>query len=293
MNQDVETIAATSIRRRRARAIAVGILHFTVMVLAVMSVIPFAWLICASFKDQGDMFTSTFLPWGNLERLTFANIRSLFTEESFATWLLNSLFMSCTHTSLTVTLSSLGGFALAKYRFRGKTPLMFIMMGTMLIPGQVLLPSSYQFMYQIGWLDSYAALIIPGAVSVFGMLLFRQAMQGIPDDLLHAGRIDGCSEFRLWWDVALPVVRPMTGAFTLLSFTASWNSFIWPQIILQNEAKYTLPIGLSNMMGLPAYQTQYGILMAGTMLSIAPVMILFFVLQKEFIAGLTSGAVKG
>ncbi len=108
-----------------------------------------------------------------------------------------------------------------------------------------------------------------------------------------AGRVDGCSELRLWWEVALPIVRPMIGAYTLLSFMGTWNSFLWPQIILQDERKYTLPIGLANMIGLPGYDTSYGTLMAGTLLSILPVAILFFVLQRDFISGLASGAVKG
>jgi ABC-type glycerol-3-phosphate transport system permease component len=118
-------------------------------------------------------------------------------------------------------------------------------------------------------------------------------MKGVPDELLQAGRVDGCSELRLWWEVALPIVRPMIGAYTLLSFMATWNSFLWPQVVLQSADKYSLPIALSNMIGLPAYDTPYGMLMAGTLLAILPVVILFFILQRDFIAGLASGAVKG
>jgi ABC-type glycerol-3-phosphate transport system permease component len=125
------------------------------------------------------------------------------------------------------------------------------------------------------------------------MFLFRQAMMSVPDELLHAGRVDGCSELRLWWEIALPIVRPMIGAFTLLAFLGNWNAYLWPQIILQEEGKYTLPIGLANMVGLPQFETQYGVLMAGTLLSILPVVILFFILQKDFISGLASGAIKG
>ena len=130
-------------------------------------------------------------------------------------------------------------------------------------------------------------------MSVFGIFLFMQAMKTVPDELLQAGRVDGCSEIRLWWEVALPIVRPMIGAFTLLSFMSAWNSFLWPQIVLQTQTKYTLPIGLTNMIGQPSYITPYGALMAGTLLSILPVAILFFILQRDFIAGLASGAVKG
>lgn len=268
-------------------------LHLVLFALAAFSVTPFVWLICAAFKQQKDMFTWAFLPWYDLRELTSANFATLFEITPFARWLFNSLFLASTQTVLVVTLSSLGGFALAKYNFRGKRPLMLLMLATMLLPSQVLLPSGYELMYHLGWINSYAAILIPGAVSVFGMFLFRQAMASVPDELLHAGRVDGCSELRLWWEVALPIVRPMIGAYTLLAFLGNWNSYLWPQIILQDELKYTLPVGLANMIGLPQFETQYGVLMAGTLLSILPVVILFFILQRDFIAGLASGAVKG
>jgi ABC-type glycerol-3-phosphate transport system permease component len=281
-------------RRRTPRELAGSVLlHAVMAVLALLSLMPFFWLICATFKTHEDIFQYTFLPWDNLGRLTWSNYDWLFRKEEFLVWLLNSLFVASTHTVLVVTLSSLGGFALAKYRFVGKRPLMLMMLTTMMLPSQVLLGSSWELMYKIGWLDSYAAIIVPGAVSVFGIFLFMQAMKTVPDELLQAGRVDGCSEIRLWWEVALPIVRPMIGAFTLLSFMAAWNSFLWPQIVLQSHNKYTLPIGLTNMIGQPAYITPYGVLMAGTLLSIVPVAILFFILQRDFIAGLASGAVKG
>lgn len=263
------------------------------MLAAVIGLIPFVWLICASFKKKDDLFSSIFLPWKRLDQLTFENFSALFSQQGFAGWLVNSLFLASMHTTIVVALSSLGGFALAKYDFKGKGPLMVLMLGTMMLPGQVLLPSSYELMHKIGWVNSYLALLVPGSVSVFGMLLFRQAMGGVPDELLQAARVDGCSEFRLWWEIALPIIRPMIGAYTLMSFLGSWNSFVWPQVVLQSEQKFTLPMALANMMTIPEYQANYGIMMAGTVVSILPVMILFFVLQKDFIAGLTSGAVKG
>jgi ABC-type glycerol-3-phosphate transport system permease component len=269
------------------------IVHAILVACAVIMLVPFAWLICASFKQQRDIFAWAFLPWRDLRSLTTSNFKRLFTLIPFDRWLFNSLFLASAQTVLIVTLSSLGGFALAKYQFRGKRPLMLLMLATMLLPSQVLLPSNYELMYHLGWINSYTALIVPGAVSAFGTFLFRQAMLGVPDELLHAGRVDGCSELRLWWEVALPIVRPMVGAFTLLSFLGSWNSYLWPQVILQDQIKYTLPIGLTNMVGTPEFEAQYGVLMAGTLLSILPVVLLFFVLQKDFISGLASGAVKG
>jgi ABC-type glycerol-3-phosphate transport system permease component len=267
--------------------------HILLAVLAIAFLLPFIWLACAAFKPQTDLFTSLFLPWNHLGNLTIDNFIQLQRRQPLATWMLNSLFLSSATTVLVVTLSSLGGFALARYQFAGKRLIYFMMLATMLLPAQVLIPSSYELMYHFGWIDSYLAILIPSSVSVLGTFLFRQAILQVPDELLQSGRLDGCSEIRLWWDIALPIVRPMIGAFTLLSFMASWNSFLWPQIILQSESKYTLPIALNNLNSLPEFQNSYGILMAATLISLIPVAILFFALQRDFISGLASGAVKG
>jgi len=269
------------------------VLHIVLIALAAAALLPFVWVICAAFKSGQDLFSSVLLPWGHLDRLTLDNFRQLLRDEPFGRWLVNSFFLASTTTILVVTLSSLGGFALAKYRFRGKWLIAALMLATMLLPYQVILPGAYELMYKLGWIDSYLAIVVPGAVSVFGMFLFRQAMLSVPDELIQCGRLDGCSELRIWWDIALPIVRPMVGAYTLLSFIASWNSFLWPQIVLQNEARYNLPIALANMTNLPEYQQHYGMLMAATLISVLPVVILFFVLQRDFISGLASGAIKG
>lgn len=276
----------------RSRPLTSFILHLLLVIIAGISLIPFVWLICASVKSGQDLFNYTFLP-GDLHRLTLENYTLLFSREYFGRWRVNSIFLSSLQTTIVVALASLGGFALAKYDFRFKRTLQGVMLATMLLPAQVLMPSMYELMNKFGWMNSYWSVIVPGAVSVFGMFLFRQAMQGVPDELLQAARVDGCSELRVWWDIALPVVRPMTGAFTLMSFLASWNSYLWPSIMLQDQGKYTLPMGLANMSTLTEYQTHYGVLMAGTFISILPVMVLFFAMQREFIAGLTTGAVKG
>ncbi len=263
-----------------------------VSVAAVVFMLPFIWLVCAAFKRGDDLFATPFLPHG-LSRLTLSNFRELFAQQAFGSWLLNSIFIASSTTVLVVALSSLGGFALAKYRFRGRRALMIMMLITMMVPSQVLLPGSYELIWKLGWIDHYIALLAPGAISVFGLLLFREAMAAVPDELIHAARVDGCSEFRLWWEIVLPTVRPMVGAFTLLSFIGNWNSFLWPQIVLQDERKFTLPMGLANLISTPDFAAGYGPLMAGTLLSLIPVMLLFFALQKDFVAGLTSGAIKG
>lgn len=160
-----------------------------------------------------------------------------------------------------------------------------------MLPGMILLAPMYEMLVRIDWIDTYWALIIPGSANAFGMFLFRQAIIGVPKDLIEAGRIDGCSEFKIYWNLIMPLVRPMSGAFCLICFLGSWNNFLGPQIFIQSPEKLTLPVVLSQY--IDVYKTEYGVFLAGTLIAIIPPAILFFTLQKEFISGLTSGAVKG
>lgn len=252
-----------------------------------MFVAPVAWLLAASFSRaplSGDLWRSG---W------TLANYRIVFKESPLPRWLLVSLFVCSLQTVLTVLLCTMGGFALAKYRFRWRRRLMAMMLATLLLPAQVLLPSAWNVVRAVGLLDSYFAIILPGAVSVFGLFLCKQAIEGISDELLAAGRIDGCSEWRLWWDIVLPVIRPTTGVFSLLTFVASWNSFLWPQIVLMDERKYTLSVGLANLASLAQSQPATGPMLAATVLGVLPVALLFLLIHRDFMTGITSGAVKG
>ncbi|NIA13039.1 MAG: ABC transporter permease subunit [Nitrospiraceae bacterium] len=273
--------------RRMGGAVLPFLVHGVLLALAAIMLAPLFWLVCAAFKSPEDLFHYTFAS----PHPTLHNWRVLFEKEPVFRYVANSLFVSSALTLLQLLTASLAGFALAKYEFWGKRPLMTVMLATMMIPGQVLLAPTYKLINHMGLIDTYWALLLPGAVSVFGIILFRQSILQVPDDLLDAGRIDGCSEFRIYWEIILPVSRPMVGAFTLIAFMGAWNSFLWPQIVLQSRHLFTLPIALNNMVDL--YSQEYGALMAGTLLSILPVAFLFALLQKEFLAGLTSGAVKG
>ena len=248
---------------------------------------PLAWLVCAAFKGPDDLFHYTFLS----PHPTLVNFTKLFGQIPFVRYTINSVFVTCLVTLAQLFFCSLGGFALAKYEFRFKRTLMVVMLATMMVPGQVMLAPIYKLLYTMHLIDTYWGLTLPSLVSAFGIILFRQAMMHLPMDLMDAARIDGCSEFRIYWEIALPVSRPMVGAFTLMAFMGAWNSFLWPQIVLQSPEKFTLPIAMSQMVGL--YEAEYGSLMAGTLLSVLPVVVLFLLLQKEFLAGLTAGAVKG
>jgi ABC-type glycerol-3-phosphate transport system permease component len=272
--------------RERRLTLSRALMHLLIAGMALFMLIPLFWLLCAAFKDE-DMFSVLF--WS--PHPTLSNfVKLLNLRPTFLRYVLNSFFLASAVSMTQLFFSSLAGFALAKYRFRGRGVLMAIMLATMMIPGQVLLAPVFELICHLRLTDTYMGIIIPGSVSVFGIFLFRQSMRQLPDELIEAARIDGCSEFRIFWEVALPLTRPMIGAFILIAFMGNWNSFIWPQIILHNAQRFTLPVALAQMRG--AYFNEYGMLMAGTLLSIVPPMILFFILQKEFISGLTSGAVK-
>ena len=283
--------------------------YIILIFIAILILSPFFWLISAVFKDSDVLMQYSFLPplseWSSktLNLKNFYNpstdeLDSLFEAEKtirgevhFWRYLLNSLFLASSSTMITLFFSSLGGFALAKYDFVGKAPIIYFMLGTMMIPGMLLLAPLYNLIYKIGWMDTYWALLVPGASSAFGMFLFRQACMSVPNSLLEAARIDGCSEFNIYLNIVMHLVRPMTGAFCLVSFLGNWNSFVAPNIYIQTQAKLTLPVILNQFVGV--YSQQYGIFLAGTLIAIIPPAILFFALQREFISGLTSGAIKG
>lgn len=260
--------------------------------LALCAIGPLLWLAAAAFKQGPDLLTWSFLPWPHLDRLTLDNFRILWTDHPFGAWFVNSLFLASTQTLIATLLCSLGGFALARYRFYGKRLIYALMLLTVLVPSQVTLGGLYELMDRLGWVNTWSAILLPGAVSVFGLFLFRQALVGISEDLLDAARMDGCSEWRLWWSIAMPMVRPMTGAFVLLSFLATWNAYLWPQIILQDPARFTLPLGLANLLATPGARIEFGVLMAGTLVSLAPVMILFALANRELIPDLSRGGGK-
>lgn len=256
--------------------------YASIIGLASLSVTPLISTVLDSFR----------LPAAQGGGWAVQNYRVLFSESPAASWLINSLFIASTHTLIVVLLSSLAGFALAKYRFVGRRAAVTLVYVTMLMPSQVLLPATRELVESLHWMNSYVGILVPTAVSVFGVFLYSQALANVPDELLDAARVDGSGELGLWWQIAMPVVRPMTAAYTLLSFVASWNSLLWPQLVLREEAKLTLPIGLANLAGLAAYDQSAGVVMAGTVVGVLPVLLLFTLLQREFMSGLASGSVK-
>jgi len=272
--------------------------YAVLVVAAGFTLVPFVWLLCAAFKTNADVFSSNFLPLGDgflgvaWERLTVGNFVRLFAELGIGRAMANSIFLSATSALLATFFCALAGYALAKFRFPGREWVISLVLAALVIPGSLLMAPGYKLLFDLGLLDTYAGLLVPGLTPAFGVFLFRQSMiNAVPATLLESARIDGAGEFRIFFTIVLPLVRPMIGAYLMITFLGAWNNFIGPQIVLQDPSRFPLSVAINQLRGL--YGTDYGLIMSGTLVSIAPVLALFLLLQKEFIAGLTSNAVKG
>jgi multiple sugar transport system permease protein len=289
----------TSGRRHKTTGERVSLwgLYAVLLSAAVITLIPFAWLVSAALKTKEGFFAGVFLPLregGGIawDQLTLDHFVSLFGSIGLGRSLLNSVFLSSSTALLATLFAAMGGYALAMYRFRGRGLVLTLVLGAVLIPGPLLLAPGYQLLFELGLLDTMAGLILPAAAPAFGVFLFRQAVvSSVPSTLVEAARMDGCGEARIFFQVALPLLQPMIGAFMLITFVGTWNNFIGPQVVLQSAEKFPLAVTVANLRG--TYQQDYGLQMAGTLVSVLPVVLLFMLMQREFVSGLTSGAVKG
>lgn len=253
-------------------------------------VLPLFWCVSSSFKVSGEIFDypPTLFP----KQPTLDNYRELFSKFPYERWYLNSVLVTALLTVLSVFFCSLAGFAFAKYRFALQKPLFALVLAALIVPFQVILIPLYVITIKLGWMNTYYALMVPFMASPFGIFLMCQFMVGsVPNEVMESARIDGCSEFKIFSKFALPLSRPALGAFAIYQFVFSWNSFLWPLIVLNETGKYTLPVGLQSLFGI-FYLKEFGVLMAGSALAIIPVVILFVLMQEHFVSGLTVGAVK-
>jgi len=280
------------------RWITRGITYLALLFTATLMLVPLIWLLIGSLKTNTDFFSYLFFPQGDgflgidWQRLSLENFRRLLFDMNFFNNIMNSFFLASVSSVLATMFASLGGYALAKFNFRGKPFVLGIVLVSIIIPAPLLLAPIYQLLYNLNLLNNYLGLILPGIAPAFGIFLFRQAMlNSVPNELLESARIDGCGEWRIYFSIVLPIIRPMVGAFLLINFLANWNNFIMPQVILQDENMFPLSVAIAQLRG--TYSTDYSLISAGTIVSIMPVMVLFLMLQREFISGLTSGAVKG
>lgn len=263
--------------------------YLVLVAASVVSLIPFVWMVIASTHRTSDLFASPLpiLPGGEF----WQNLGRLQASVGFGQVMLNSVLVAVLYTVFSSVVSIMCGYGLATYRFRGRGVLLGAVLVTMMIPMQVLLVPLFQMMASAGWIDSYQALIIPFLANAFGIFLMRQGFLDFPATLIEAARIDGASELRTFYRIVLPVARPQIAALIIYTFISQWNSFIWPLLMLNTEDKYTIPVALNTMIGLS--RVDYSGLMLGSLLATLPLFVLFLVFQKQFVAGLLGGAVKG
>ncbi|MEM9347201.1 MAG: carbohydrate ABC transporter permease [Planctomycetota bacterium] len=281
------------------------VVYVLLVVFAAITLVPFVYLLFSAFKSTESFFSFVLWPIqpGTIEDpspwyavdwtgFTLDNWKTLFLEAGILRATINSFFISSMTAILATLFSAMGGYALAKYCFKGREAATWVVLGSLAIPFALLIAPGYQLLYWLGLLDTYTGLILPGVAPAFGVYLFRQAfISSLPDALIEAARIDGCGDVRIFFQIALPMVRPMVGAFLLITYLATWNNFISPQIVIQSADKLPLSVFVAQLRG--PYGTSWGMIMAGTLVAVTPVLVLFLMLQRDFIAGLTAGAVKG
>ncbi len=272
--------------RRTAASLA---LHVALGLLALATLLPLIWMVSASFMPPGEATTDPppFFP----SRLTLENYHNLFARLSLGRHLLNSIGVAVGGTLLSLLFNSMAGYAFAKLRFGGRDRIFAILVAALAIPGQVGMLPLFLLMRQLGLVNTYLGVVIPSLASILGIFLVRQFALSIPDELLDAARVDGAGELRIFVSVVLPLLRPVLATLAIITFMNTWNDFLWPLIVLTDDAKQTLPVALARLVGEHALDTE--LMMAGAVLTVLPVLLVFLALQRSYIEGILMGSVKG
>jgi multiple sugar transport system permease protein len=254
-----------------------------------LALAPLLWMVAASLMPPGEANSYPPRLWPSA--VTFEHYTALFTRLDLARYLLNSTLLAGAVTAISLLINSMAGYAFAKFRFRGRDRLFRGLLAALVIPGQVAMLPLFLLLKQFGLINTYGGVIVPGMASIFGIFLIRQYLLAIPDSLLDAARIDGAGEFRIYWSLVLPLCRPILVTLAIFTFLGTWNDFMWPLIVLTDSSMYTLPVALANLLGEHVQDTE--LMMAGSVLTVLPVMLLFVALQKYYIAGIMLGGMKG
>ncbi|HSJ06733.1 MAG TPA: carbohydrate ABC transporter permease [Longimicrobiales bacterium] len=271
------------------RVVRAVLIYGLLLLGCVIAVTPMIWMVSASLMETGaaNQYPPRLFP----ERVTFEHYHALFTRLNLGRYLLNSVFVATVVTTASLLINSMAGYAFAKLRFRGRDrTFRFLTLG-LVIPVQVSMLPLFLLMREMGFINTYWGVIIPGLASIFGIFLIRQYALGIPDELIDAARIDGASEFRIYWSVILPVVRPILATLAIWTFLSTWNDFMWPLIVLSDDSMFTLPVALANLSGESVQDKE--LMMACAVLTTLPVMLMFVFLQRYYVEGITRGSVKG
>ncbi len=282
----VEKIALS----RRIRSLLPALLLYGALAVGVaLTLLPLLWMLAASLMPAGEANHYPPRLWPST--VTFEHYIALFTRLDLGRYLLNSALLAGATTLISLFINSMAGYAFAKFRFRYRDRLFRGLLAAMVIPAQVAMLPLFLLLKQFGLINTYWGVIIPGMASIFGIFLIRQYLLAIPDSLLDAARMDGASEFRIYWSLILPLCRPILVTLAIFTFLGAWNDFMWPLIVLTDGSMYTLPVALANLLGEHVQDTE--LMMAGSVLTVLPVMLLFVALQKYYIAGIMLGGMKG
>ena len=248
---------------------------------------PLLYMFSSSLKPGADIYDLRLIP----ARATLDNYRAVLSDGRFMRWFLNSTFIATCVTLSTLFFDSLVGYTLAKFRFRGRQLVFIAILSTLMIPTEMLVIPWYLLSAQLGWIDSYWGIMFPGMMTGFGTFLMKQFFETVPDDFLEAARIDGLSEFAIWWRVAMPLVTPALSALAIFAFLGNWTAFFWPLIVTTSQELYTLPIGLSSFAVEAAIKWE--MIMTGAALATIPTLIVFLVLQRYIVRGVMLAGLKG
>ncbi len=259
-------------------------------VLALFMMLPFVWMLSTSLKAPDEIFVT---PPIVISRNTSLNAyRYVIQEYHVLRILANTLCVAAAATGLQLLFCSLGGYGFAKYRFPGRNVLFTILLATMMIPFIVVMVPLFLIVRDLGWIDRYEPLVVPFAANAFGIFFMRQYISTISDELLDAGRIDGASEFGLYLRIILPIIVPGLTSLGLIIFMATWNSYLWPLVVLKSPLNFTIPLTISAMTGTVG-RTNYNEQMATAVISVLPLLVIFLIFQRRFVEGITAGAVRG
>ncbi|MFC4543213.1 carbohydrate ABC transporter permease [Halosolutus amylolyticus] len=273
---------------RRKDAVWRFLTYAFILVMAVAMLVPLYWMLVAATLPQDEFLNLTprFYPGTAF----LENFASLQDRTDFVRSIWNSVFIAGVYTVLSVLLCSMAGFAFAKYEFRFKEPIFYLILGTLVLPIQLLVIPLFLMMAQIEWTDTFRAIILPWLANPIGIFLMRQNMKSIPDALLESARMDGATEFQIFYRIALPAMRSSLAALAIILFLFQWDLFLYPLVILESEANYTIPVALAGLEG--TQRIYYDQIMVATTLAIVPLAILFLVLQKQFVSGILAGSLK-
>ncbi|MEJ5312190.1 MAG: carbohydrate ABC transporter permease [Anaerolineae bacterium] len=249
---------------------------------------PYLWMVSTSFKARGTWYNISLVP----EKFSLEHYERLLSTSLLPRWYLNTLIVSVIATISVVFFSSLAGYVFAKYQFRGREVMFVMILATIMIPSEMMIIPWYVGVAKIGWIDSYAGILMPGMLTAFGVFVMRQFIANIPDELLDAGRIDGVSEFGLFWRICLPLARPAAAVVAIFTFLANWNDFLWPLIVINSDRMQTLQVGLSRLSSLET-GADWGGNMSGAALASIPMLIVFLFFQKQIVSGMTLSGLKG